>query len=149
MNKSELLKELRIDRDAPENASSFRLGLWIAIGGAVLLAIGAALWYFNRDDAIVVTAEAARAMPATSAGASVLDATGYVTARRQATVSAKITGKVREVRIEEGQRVEAGEILATLDDSEARVEVELRRAQVASAQAQQLEAEASSANAGT
>ena len=147
MNKSELLKELRIDRDAPENGSSFRLGLWIAIGGAVLLAIGAALWYFNRDDAIEVTVEAARAMPATSAGASVLDATGYVTARRQATVSAKITGKVREVRIEEGQRVEAGEILATLDDSEARVEVELRRAQVASAQAQQVEAEASSANA--
>ncbi len=138
---------MRIDRDAPENASSFRLGLWIAIGGAALLAIGAALWYFNRDHAIVVTAEAARAMPATSAGASVLDATGYVTARRQATVSAKITGKVREVRIEEGQRVEAGEILATLDDSEARVEVELRRAQVASAQAQQVEAEASSANA--
>ena len=71
-------------------------------------------------------------MPATSAGTSVLDATGYVTARRQATVSAKITGKVREVRIEEGQRVEAGEILATLDDSEARVEVALRQAQVGS-----------------
>ena len=148
LNKSELLKELRIDRDAPENGSSFRLGLWIAIGGAVLLAIAAALWYFNRDNAIEVTVEAARAMPATSAGASVLDATGYVTARRQATVSAKITGKVREVRIEEGQRVEAGEILATLDDSEARVEVELRRAQVASARAQLVEAEASSANAG-
>ena len=76
-----------------------------------------------------------------------LDATGYVTARRQATVSAKITGKVREVRIEEGQRVEAGDILATLDDSEARVEVQLRRAQVAAARAQLTEAEAASANA--
>ena len=118
------------------------------LAGWVLLAIAAAIWYFNREPAIEVTVEAARAMPATSAGASVLDATGYVTARRQATVSAKITGKVREVRIEEGQRVEAGEILATLDDSEARVEVELRRAQVAAAQAQQVEAEASSANAG-
>ena len=147
LNKSELLKELRIDRDAPENEPSFRLGLWIALGGVVLLAIAAALWYFNRDQALEVTVAAARAMPATSAGASVLDATGYVTARRQATVSAKITGKVREVRIEEGQRVGAGEILATLDNSEARVEVELRRAQVASAQAQQVEAEASSANA--
>ncbi len=76
-----------------------------------------------------------------------LDATGYVTARRQATVSAKITGKVRDVRIEEGQRVEAGDILATLDDSEARVEVELRRAQLSAARAQLTEAEASSANA--
>ena len=86
-------------------------------------------------------------MPATGAATSVLDATGYVTARRQATVSAKITGKVRDVRIEEGQRVEAGDILATLDDSEARVDVELRRAQVAAARAQLTEAEAGSANA--
>jgi RND family efflux transporter MFP subunit len=86
-------------------------------------------------------------MPATRAGTSVLDATGYVTARRQATVSAKITGKVREVRIEEGQRVEAGDVLATLDDAEARVDVELRRAQLAAARAQLTEAEASSANA--
>jgi RND family efflux transporter MFP subunit len=77
----------------------------------------------------------------------VLDATGYVTARRQATVSAKITGKVREVRIEEGQHVAEGEILATLDDSEARVEVELRRAQVAAAHAQQAQADAENANA--
>jgi RND family efflux transporter MFP subunit len=77
----------------------------------------------------------------------VLDATGYVTARRQATVSAKITGKVRDVRIEEGQQVEAGDVLATLDDSEALVEVQLRRAQVAEAQARLAETEAASANA--
>ena len=147
LNKSELLKELRIDRDAPENGSTFRLGPWIGLGAVVLVAIGAALWYFTRDDAIEVTVAEASAMPATSAGASVLDATGYVTARRQATVSAKITGKVREVRIEEGQRVAAGDILATLDDSEARVEVELRRAQLASSRAQLLESQAASANA--
>ncbi len=94
-----------------------------------------------------MTVAAARAMPATSTGTSVLDATGYVTARRQATVSAKITGKVREVRIEEGQHVKAGDILATLDDSETRVDVELRRAQVSAARAQLAEAEAGSANA--
>jgi multidrug efflux pump subunit AcrA (membrane-fusion protein) len=45
----------------------------------------------------------------------VLDASGYVTARRQATVSAKITGKVTEVLIEEGMRVQQGAVLA-LDD---------------------------------
>jgi RND family efflux transporter MFP subunit len=106
-----------------------------------------ALWLLNREKPVEVTLAVARAMPSTSAGASVLDATGYVTARRQATVSAKITGKVRDVRIEEGQRVEAGDILATLDDSEARVEVELRRAQLGAARAQLTEAEASSANA--
>ncbi len=129
MNKSELLKELRIDRDAPADGSSSRLRLWIGIGAAAVLVVaGGLLWFFNREKPVEVTVATARAMPATGAGTSVLDATGYVTARRQATVSAKITGKVRDVRIEEGQRVEAGEILATLDDSEARVDVELRRA---------------------
>ena len=147
MDKSDLLKELRIDRDAPVEGASNRMRLWIGLGTAVLVMAAIAAWWLARDPAIEVTVAPARALPATSAGTSVLDATGYVTARRQATVSAKITGKVRDVRIEEGQRVEAGEILATLDDSEARVEVALRGAQVAAARAQLAEAEAARANA--
>ena len=147
MNKSELLKELRIDRDAPVDGSSSRLHLWLALGAGVLVLVGLAVWFLNRQKPAEVTVATARALPATSAGTSVLDATGYVTARRQATVSAKITGKVRDVRIEEGQHVEAGEILATLDDSEARVDANLRRAQVAASRAQLDEAKASSANA--
>jgi RND family efflux transporter MFP subunit len=146
LDKSELLKQLRIDRDAPEEAPS-RLRLWLAVAaGAVALGL-LLLWLFARERPVEVTVVAARAAPGTSAGTSVLDATGYVTARRQATVSAKITGKVRDVRIEEGQRVEAGEILATLDDAEARVDYDLRRAQVAAARAQLDETKASSANA--
>ncbi len=147
MNKSELLKELRIDRDAPEEVSPSRLRLWLALGAAVIVLVGLFVWFLNRERPVEVTVAAARAMPATSAGASVLDASGYVTARRQATVSAKITGKVRDVRIEEGQHVKAGDILATLDDSEVRVDAELRRAQVSAARAQLAEAEAGSANA--
>jgi RND family efflux transporter MFP subunit len=147
LNKSELLKELRIDRDAPQDGPPSRLRLWLAAGVAAVVAVGLFLFLTSRDEAIEVTVAEARPMPATSAGTSVLDATGYVTARRQATVSAKITGKVREVRIEEGQRVEAGEILATLDDSETRVDAALRRAQVAEARAQLAEVEAGSANA--
>ena len=147
MNKSELLKELRIDRDAREQASPGRLRLWLAAGGVLLLAAALAFWFFGREKPLPVTVATASAMPATSAGASVLDATGYVTARRQATVSAKITGKVREVLIEEGQKVAAGDVLARLDDSEARVEVELQRAQLAAARAQLTEAQAANANA--
>jgi RND family efflux transporter MFP subunit len=147
LNKSELLKELRIDRDAPEDGSSSRLRLWLIIGAAVVVLAGVSFWLLNRQKPVEVTVAVVRALPATSAGTSVLDATGYVTARRQATVSAKITGKVRDVRIEEGQHVEAGEVLATLDDSEARVDFDLRRAQVAAAKAQLDEAKASSANA--
>ena len=147
MNKSELLKELRIDRDAPGDGASSRLRLWIGLGAAALVAAIVLVWFLNREPPLPITVATAGAMPATSAGASVLDATGYVTARRQATVSAKITGKVREIRIEEGQRVAAGDVIATLDDAEARVEVALRRAQVAEARAQLEEAKAASANA--
>src|SRR5690606_4410827 len=68
--------------------------------------------------------------------ASVLDATGYVVARRMATVSAKVTGKVREVLIEEGQHVEAGEVLATLDPVDAAAQRELAEAQLAAARSQ-------------
>ena len=69
-----------------------------------------------------------------------LDASGYVTARRIATVSSKITGKVREVLIEEGQRVEDGEVLATLDPVDADAQRDLAQAQLASAQSQLAEA---------
>jgi len=83
-------------------------------------------WFLGRGEATQVVVASARAMPAVGGGASVLDATGYVTARRQATVSAKITGKVRTLLIEEGQRVAEGEVLATLDDAETRADVALR-----------------------
>ena len=147
MDKSELLKELRIDRDARDDGPPPRWRLWVALAAALVVLAAVGAWLLGRGDSVEVTTAPARALPATSGGNSVLDATGYVTARRQATVSAKITGKVREVLIEEGQKVAAGDVLARLDDSEARVEVELRRAQVAAARAQQTEAEAASANA--
>ena len=66
---------------------------------------------------------------------SVLDATGYVVARRQATVSAKVTGKVVEVFIEEGMRVQEGQVLARLDASIPRAELALSESQLASARA--------------
>lgn len=68
-------------------------------------------------------------------GASLLDASGYVVARRQATVSSKITGKVLEVLIEEGQRVAANQVLARLDDSNSRARLQQADAQIAQAEA--------------
>ncbi len=147
MDKSHLLKELQIDRDAPGNGPPSRARIWIGIGAGVVLAGALMFWLLGRGDALPVVVEPARALPAVAGGTSVLDATGYVTARRQATVSAKITGKVRDVRIEEGQRVEAGDVLATLDDAEARADAALRQAQVAAAQAGLAEIQASLANA--
>jgi RND family efflux transporter MFP subunit len=60
--------------------------------------------------------------------AAVLNASGYVTARRRATVSSKITGKVVEVNVEEGQAVREGQILARLDDATYRAALALAQA---------------------
>jgi RND family efflux transporter MFP subunit len=70
----------------------------------------------------------ARAAP-TGGSATVLNASGYVEPRRKATVSAKITGKVTEVLVDEGMVVEEGQILAQLDDSDARRRYEAIRAE--------------------
>jgi RND family efflux transporter MFP subunit len=158
MNSSaDLLKELRIDRNAPPPPS--RRGLWIglAIAAAAVLVLALAAWaLFGRDRGVEVRTAEVAAFGNGSANASVLDATGYVTARRMATVSSKITGKVREIRIEEGQHVEAGEIMATLDPVDADAQRDLAAAQVASArsqagsvQAQLREAEANASRLGS
>jgi multidrug efflux pump subunit AcrA (membrane-fusion protein) len=118
VERSELLKQLRIDRDeAPARAR----GRLLAAGVVVLLLVASGLWFFvGRQAKPVVRTAVARAVSQGPGAGSVLDASGYVTARRQATVSAKITGKVTEVTIEEGMRVKEGEILARLDDTETR-----------------------------
>src|SRR4029434_9775404 len=67
--------------------------------------------------------------------AAVLNASGYVTARRRATVSSKITGKVIEVNVEEGMAVKEGQILARLDDTVARSSVAMADAQVRASRA--------------
>lgn len=145
-NQSELLNQLRIDRSAEEPERS-RAPLIIGVVALLLVAGGVGAWALLREGPAQVRVAPARAMAGLPQGASVLDATGYVTARRQATVSAKITGKVREVLIEEGQRVAEGEVLATLDDTEAQASLALYRAQLAAAKAQVAENRTQLANA--
>lgn len=137
MNTSaDLLRELKIDRSAPP-PSPPRRTLWIALAIGALLALAVAGWFvFARDAAPEVRTAEAVAIGSGGGSASVLDATGYVVARRMATVSAKITGKVREVLIEEGQRVEAGEVMATLDPIDADAQRDLAASQVAAARSQ-------------
>ena len=139
MNDSaDLLNQLRIDRSAPPPQGS-RRGLWIGLGiaGAVAAAALVAWLAFGRGTAPEVrTAQAVAIGGNGASAASVLDATGYVVARRMATVSAKITGKVREVLIEEGQRVEAGQVMATLDPVDAGAQRNLAASQLAAARSQ-------------
>ena len=141
MNASaELLKELRIDRSAPptRGPTPSRRWLWIVIGLilALLLALGIGAMLGGKPPVTVQTAPVVAMDQAGAANSSVLDASGYVVARRMATVSAKITGKVREVMIEEGMRVEEGQVMATLDPIDANAQRSLNAAQLDAARSQ-------------
>ncbi|KRG68226.1 acriflavin resistance protein [Stenotrophomonas terrae] len=141
MNASaELLKELRIDRTAPApgGPSPSRRWLWIVIGLvlALLLALGIGALLGGKPPVTVQTAPVVAMAQAGADSSSVLDASGYVVARRMATVSAKITGKVREVMIEEGMRVEEGQVMATLDPIDANAQRSLNAAQLDAARSQ-------------
>jgi len=135
VNQSDLLKELRIDRAAPPAPAS-RRWLWLAAAVLAVALVLAGVGYFGRTPEAQVKVATAEPVGAAANSASVLDATGYVVARREATVSAKITGKVRDVRIEEGQHVEAGQVLATLDDVDARAALDVVNAQLVATRSQ-------------
>ena len=143
-DKNVLLNQLRIDRSADvESDGSTRR--WVLIGSSVVLvlALGAGAWWFlTKPSGIPVADAVAKEAPGGSVGgggksmgASMLDASGYVVARRSATVASKLLLRVEQVNIEEGQRVKEGEIIARLDDSNIRAQLEQARAQVAQAEA--------------
>jgi RND family efflux transporter MFP subunit len=139
-DRAALLGSLKIDRSAPEPSDRGRPLKWFVllavVGGIVFVSWLVPLSPFEASiEGLDVNV--ALAQPAVDAGpgSSVLDATGYVVARRQATVSSKTTGKVLRVLIEEGDRVEEGQMLAVLDDSIPRAELALSRSRLESARA--------------
>jgi len=123
------LASLRIDQQA--RAGTGRRGTWIAVL-VILAVIAAAGWVWaTRVEAIPVKATAVAAQTGGGAAAgAVLNASGYVTARRRATVSSKVTGKVLEVFVEEGDLVRKGQILAKLDASQIRASLAVGEAQL-------------------
>jgi RND family efflux transporter MFP subunit len=134
------LDQLRIERREERGRPGFR---WLPPLLLALIALGAAAWFFGARQAPAAEVRTAVARGAQSReGATVLNASGYVTARRQATVSAKFTGRVTEVLIEEGMAVAAGQVLARLDDSNLRPALALAEAQLVSAQRGAQETEA-------
>lgn len=155
-DKSSLLNQLKIEREpvgGPSGMSAWVAGTLVVI--ALLLGAGGSYYYLGSETsaleeelaaAKVAAAEAERAAnrraagtPATEGSNSaaktpesdrILNASGYITARRIATVSAEITGLLTEVQVEEGMRVSTGQILAKLDDAVASVNLEFAEAQV-------------------
>ena len=126
-DKSALLSQLRIEREETPPAAR-----WPWVVTALLIASTVAVWKLWPAPAPEITTATAIAMTTAPQAASVLDATGYVVARRQATVSSKLTGKVVDLNIEEGQRVKDGQVLARIDDSNVRAQLNLSLAQLES-----------------
>lgn len=138
MSNADLLKELRIDRSQRESHESHGPGRWpwvVAIVIVVLALAGGAGWMLDGNRAIAVQTVTAMAPSSDSEAGAVLQATGYVTARRQATVSAQITGTLTDVLIEEGDRVKKNQVLARLDDSGYRAALDAARAAAGAAHA--------------
>ena len=125
------LAALKLEREPMRPTNRRGIG-WLALVLVLLVAGGGGWWWFSRERPIEVETAAVTQRQA-GAQASVLNATGYVTARRRATVSSKITGKVVQVNVEEGMAVREGQVLARLDDETQRAAVALAEAQAEAA----------------
>jgi RND family efflux transporter MFP subunit len=140
-NLKEELASLKIDQGSRAGS---RRGGWILVvvlALGVLVAGGGWFWAQRVQAAPVKTATVNTGGPGAAAGA-VLNASGYVTARRRATVSSKVTGKVLDVFVEEGKAVKKGQVLATLDDSQMRAGLNVATAQLTAAKSAAAEDEA-------
>jgi len=147
-DKSALLNQLRIERDS-EPAPPGRGRLQLIAVATLLAVVAAATWIWLRPSPIPVHVAAAQALSQGTApgAASILDASGYVVARREAAVASKITGKMVELNIEEGDRVKAGQVIARLDDTNIRASLNAARAQFEFAKAGLNETQVNLANA--
>jgi RND family efflux transporter MFP subunit len=125
------LAALRIERE-PYRPRSGRWVRWVVML-AVIAAAGAGVWWWLTRERPIDVETAAVTTRAAGTQAAVLNASGYVTARRRATVSSKITGKVVEVNVEEGMAVKEGQVLARLDDVTLRASLALSQAQAEAA----------------
>ncbi|KQV59970.1 acriflavin resistance protein [Pelomonas sp. Root1217] len=134
-----LLKELRIDGAHREDHGGGGPPKWVWGLGAALavlaLAGGAAWWYWAGNKPVPVQTATVRANGQGASADTVLQATGYVTARRMATVSAQMTGTLTEVLIDEGFKVKKGQVLARLDDTGLKAGLAAAEAQIRTAEA--------------
>ncbi len=126
------LGSLRISDTKRNAARSSRRWLWLILGVVALVLLAVAASAFRDRKAEV---EVAAVRKPVNGPAGVLNASGYITPRRRATIAAKITGRVTTVMFDEGTRVTEGQLLATLDDSDARRALDSAKADRNSSQA--------------
>ena len=117
-DRENLLNNLKIDRSTTPSQDQSSLSKLYLLGIAVILVIFFSWLFLSEEELKEVTTFTVKSLEMSDSSAtSILDASGYVVARRRATVSSKMTGKVMKVFIEEGMYVEEGQLLAQLDDS--------------------------------
>ena len=137
------MNELRIQHTERDHGGGPPRWLWPVVATLVVVAlVGAGAWWALAARPVVVHTATATALAGGASAGAVLQATGYVTPRRRATVSTQITGTLTQVLIEEGDHVEKGQVLARLEDSALRAGLGAARANLASAQAQVTTAQA-------
>src|SRR3954464_4894793 len=114
---NETLGSLRIDRSstAGDGGSGKKILIWSIVGVVVIAAIVLGYVFFGGKTVEVTTMTAEAESTGPSLGNAVLNASGYVVARRMATVSSKVTGKIEEILVEEGMAVTKDQVLAKLD----------------------------------
>ena len=146
-DKSELLQQLKIDRNSPPESTGIKIWQLIL---AVIVCVALAIWLTleflvpsnpTAASSGVVSSTSVNQNPANVEQAnqpakvlennSILNSSGYITARRMATVSSEVMGLITEVNVEEGMNVEQGQILARLDDAIAQVNFDYAVAQIA------------------
>ena len=146
-DKSELLQQLKIDRNSPPESTGIKIWQLIL---AVIVCVALAIWLTleflvpsnpTAASSGVVSSTSVNQNPANVEQAnqpakvlennSILNSSGYITARRMATVSSEVMGLITEVNVEEGMNVEQGQILARLDDAIALVNFDYAVAQIA------------------
>lgn len=146
-DKNDLLNKLKIDKNPEPETPAFTWQTYTLVGAGIIVAVLTYLLLNKQTNAIpqpklvpiVQTQESVPAADLTQPskktrnqpnGTTVLNASGYVTARLMATVSAEVMGRIKSVEVEEGQEVKEGEILAQLDDAIPRVDWELLQARI-------------------
>ncbi|WKD49896.1 efflux RND transporter periplasmic adaptor subunit [Microbulbifer spongiae] len=145
---NELLDQLKIDRNTLPETPSLRRKTLLAVSvgtlaGLIMGFAGAGLLTGNQPAVAPVQSIPVNATAPTPVAAkrermeTVLNASGYITARRMATVSAEVMGLITSVDVEEGMRVQAGQVLARLNDAKARVSLDFALAQIQVQQAQE------------
>jgi RND family efflux transporter MFP subunit len=145
------LSKLRINRDAPPPSLSRAVRRNVILGvGALILLVGA---FFGWRRGSVVAVETVVATPLSAggsgdnAGSSSVTANGYVVARTRASVSAKLPGRIAELRVSEGSVLKKNEIIATLENADYQAQLAQAAAAEATARADLMEARASMATA--